>query len=64
MATAVLLGLVRSGEAASRKGDAALVTDAARAAVSRLFAWNAERALDARSLAAHRSKSQRGATRA
>jgi putative membrane-bound dehydrogenase-like protein len=60
MATAVLLGLVRSGEAAGRKVDAALATDAARAAVGRLFAWNAGRALDAAQPLAVRQAAVRG----
>jgi putative heme-binding domain-containing protein len=59
-ATAVLLGLVRSGEAAARTVDAALAADAARAAVARLVAWNAERALDAAQPLAARRAATRG----
>jgi mono/diheme cytochrome c family protein len=59
-ATAVLLGLVHSGEASGRKVDAALTADAARAAVARLVAWNAARAADAALPLADRRAATRG----
>jgi putative membrane-bound dehydrogenase-like protein len=59
-ATAVLLGLVHSGEASGRKVDVALAADAARAAVARLVAWNAARAADAALPLADRRAATRG----